>query len=76
MLKKQATMSRFKKIMAMVLAFAMVFGMTPMQATANAMEVTFASFDSADGDGMPLGGYFVSFAEGNFPFAYEPNCTM
>ena len=53
----------------MVLIPAMVFGVHPTP-TANAMEVTFASFEDT-GDGTPLGDYLVAFAPGDFPFAYE-----
>jgi len=67
MLRKRATTSNFKKIMALVLALAMAFGVTGLTPTstaaANEMMVTFASFDGADGDGLPLGGDYQNVNE-------------
>jgi len=62
-----ATKNKFKKMLALLLAFALVFGTIPITAVASPMEVTFVSGQS----GVPLGGYFVDFAEGHFPFTYE-----
>ena len=63
------TTNKLKKILAMVLAFAMVMGTVPITAmAADGIEVTFVSGQSS---GLPLGGYFVDFAPGNFPDSYE-----
>ncbi|MCL2392416.1 MAG: hypothetical protein FWC66_07395, partial [Oscillospiraceae bacterium] len=68
MLKKQATTSKFKKIMAMVLAFVMVFGTVPITAMAAAPHAS--ADDTSQPSDLPLGGYFVDFATGNFPDSY------
>ena len=66
--------NKLKKMLAMVLAFAMVMGTVPVTAmAADPMEVTFVSGQPS---GVPVGNYLVDFAPGNFPFAYEANCTM
>ena len=64
----KATANKFKKFIAMLLAFALVFGTVPITAAGSPMEVTFVS---AGQSGIPVGDYFVDFAAGNFPFMYE-----
>jgi len=60
--------SKLKKLMAVLLVFALIFGTVPLQATANDLEVTFIS-----GGGLTLGNNEITFAVGNFTAQHEAN---
>ena len=57
-----------KRLLALMLAFALVFGTVPVTA-ANAMDNTFVP--AQQGIGQRLGNGYVDFALGHFPEAYE-----
>jgi len=61
--------NKFKKLLALMLAFALAFGTVPVTAAANAIDGTFVLVQQ--GIGQPLGKGYVDFAPGYFPEAYE-----
>jgi|GEM_PF-2580653 len=69
MTEKMMEKFNLKKLLALILTFALVVGAVPITAAgAGATEVTFGP---GHGEDLLLGDYLVSFIKGNFPDTYE-----